>query len=112
MIYDLSYWRVVLGNRDKHQEIIQAIYSDMKSKRSKFAALKSSRVYIMKAEGAAFETWLCVDEFVDEDGRAENIKAQNEDTLAVNLRKKWEPLIVPGSFKKETWTEFMPDIWI
>jgi hypothetical protein len=112
MIYDLGYWRVLLTNRDKHQEIIQAIYSNMKSKRSKFVALKSSRLYIMNAEGAVFETWLCVDEFADEKDRAENIKAQNEDTLAVDLRKRWESLIVSGSFKKEMWTEFTPDIWI
>lgn len=112
MIYDLGYWRVPLTNSDKHQEIIQATYSNMKSKRSKFVALKSSRLYIMKADGAAFETWLCVDEFADEKDRAENIKAQNEDEIAVVLRKKWESLIISGSFKKETWTEFTPDIWI
>src|SRR5271167_2165217 len=110
MIYDLGYWRVPLTNCDKHREIMYAIYSYLKSKREEFVMI-SSRLFIMKAESDAFETWLYINVFADETAHAENAKALDRDTKAVMLRKQWESLILAGSFKAEMWTEFAPDLW-
>ncbi len=111
MIYDLGYWRVPLTNHDKHREIIRAIYSNLKSKREEFHMI-SSRLFIMKAESNAFETWIYINVFADETTYTQNAKALDQDTTAVTLRKQWESLILAGSFKAEIWTEFAPDLWI
>ena len=110
MIYDLGYWRVPLTNRDKHDEIMRAIYSNLKSKREEYAII-SSRLFIMKAESNTFETWLYINVFADEAAHAQNVKALDSDTAALTLRKQWESLILAGSFKSEIWTEFAPDLW-
>jgi len=111
MIYDLGYWRVPLTNRDKHREIMRATYSNLKSKREEYAII-SSRLFIMKAESKAFETWLYINAFADETAHAQNVKALDSDTTALTLRKQWELLILAGSFKSEIWTEFAPDLWL
>ena len=111
MIYDLGYWRVPLTNSEKHREIMHAIYSNLKSKHKEFSVM-SSRLFIMKAEGKAFETWLCINVFPDETARAQNAKALDRDAKAVILREKWESLILAGSFKAEVWTEFAPELWV
>jgi hypothetical protein len=111
MIYDLGYWRVPLTNREKHREIMRAIYSNLKSKHEEFS-VKSSRLFIMKTESNAFETWLYINVFADEAAHAKNAKALDRDATAVILREKWESLILAGSFKAEKWTEFAPELWI
>ena len=90
---------------------MRAIYSNLKSKRKEFAII-SSRLFIMKAESKAFETWLYINVFADETAHAQNAKALDRDTTAVTLRKQWESLILAGSFKAEIWTEFAPDLWL
>jgi hypothetical protein len=111
MIHELGYWRVPQANRDKHCEIMRAIYSNLKSKHEEFS-MASSRLFIMKAESYEFETWLYINAFADEAAHAQNAKALDRDPKAVMLREQWESLILTGSFKAEMWTEFEPDLWI
>lgn len=112
LIYDIAFWQVPVGNVERHREIMRAIYSNIRSKHDLFAALKSSRLCVMTGESSGFETWLYIDAFEDEKGYAQNVKALDEDGDAVRLRREWESLIVPGSFKTSMWEEFAPDLWI
>ncbi|MGD0177071.1 MAG: hypothetical protein ABSC50_09640 [Candidatus Bathyarchaeia archaeon] len=112
MIYDIALWSVPVANREQHREIMRAIYSNIQSKHEQFASLKSSRLYVLKDESSGFETWSYVDAFADEYGYTQNVKALDEDVQAVTLRREWESLIVPGSFKTGIWREFAPEIWI
>jgi len=111
MIYDLGYWRVPLTNREKHREIMRAIYSNLKSKRGEFPVI-SSRLFIMNAESDAFETWLYINVFADEAAHTQNAEALDRDQKAAMLREEWKSLILAGSFKAEIWTEFAPDLWL
>jgi len=111
MIYDLGYWRVPISNRDKHREVMQTIYSNLKINRKNFP-VTSSRLFIMKADSDIFETWLYINAFADETAHAQNSMALENDPKIATLRKEWKSLILPDSFKAEMWTEFAPDLWI
>ena len=113
MIYGIGEWQVPTANSDRHREIIVAIYNNIKSNRAaKFPYLDSSKLYEMADGSTDLEDWIYVDAFTDEDNYKKMSKALLEDERATSLRKIWESLILPSSFRKELWRDAVPQAWI
>ena len=113
MIYGVGEWQVPIANSDKHREIIVAVYNNIKSNRARiFPYIDSSKLYVAIDGKAALESWIYIDAFADEDQYQKMSRALLQDERATFLRKTWESLIVPSSFRKKLWKDAVRDAWI
>lgn len=111
MIYEFGRWQVPVTSSKTHLEIIRAIYTHIKFHRQNFSYLRSSRFYSTESNDTN-ETWIYIDEYADRENYERMMKALSEDDRTGRLRKAWEALIVPGSFRTEVWTDFAHELWI
>lgn len=112
MIIEFGTWLVPSANKKKHQEIIEAIYANMKSKRDKFSRLRSSKFYSTVEPEPDRERWIYLDRYDNIRDYSDCQRKMLEDTVAVHLRQTWETLVVKNSFRTEVWSEFQKHMWV
>ena len=100
------------ANKRKHQEIIEAIYANIKSKGDKFSELRSSRFYSTIEPELDGERWIYLDSYDNIQDYSDCQRKMLEDAVAVHLREVWETLVVPDSFRTEVWSEFQKHMWV
>ena len=110
LLCDIGHWRIPKENSKKHLECCLWILNDQKSRRKKFHYTTSRFLQLAEAEmSSSDESWMWINEYENRDAYDKMMKAMEEDDELVRLRNqwhgKWEPMMVPGSLKRQLWTE-------
>jgi hypothetical protein len=100
------------ANKKKHQEVIEAIYANLRSKRDKFSEIRSSRFYSTLEPEPGRERWIYIDSYDSIQDYTDCQRKMVDDAIAVQLRKVWETIVVPNSFRTEVWSEFQKQMWV
>jgi len=112
VIYEFGRWIVRRENSKNHRETLSAIYAYIKSNRERFPYLRSSHFYTTNLDGQAEEAWIYLDSYRDSNDYDMMSTSLLKDERAFSLRKTWEALIVPNSYRTEIWSDFAHELWI
>jgi len=113
MLCDVTRWRVHASNSKKHLEVWRAIMQHQRANRQR-VPYKRSRFFTMVDSESSEEHWMYIDEYEDREAFDRMYKAAEDqpDLLysddpgkAAQMREEKRSLSVPGSSKKELWTE-------
>lgn len=115
MLIDVCVWRIPAENSKKQLEFWREALDYQGSHPEKFSYTKS-RIFTLTEEGSSEETWMFIDEYEDREAYDKTMKAlgigeelgQGDPEVVRKMKEwhlQWDPLIVPGSWKIERWTE-------
>ena len=113
MLCDVTRWRVHASNSKQHLEMWRAIMQHQRANRQRFP-YKRSRFFTMLDSESSEEHWMYIDEYEDREAFDRMYKAAEDQPdlpysddpgKAARLREEKRSFTIPGSSKKELWTE-------
>jgi len=101
-------WRIPKENSKKHLELLRWLMDYQRSHAEKFYYTKS-RFFTFTEEGSSEENWMNIDDHEHREDFDKQWKAIREDPEVSKTMdeadRKMDALVVPGSMKKDVWTE-------
>jgi hypothetical protein len=109
----ITQWRISVENRQAHMDLWRDILADHLAIREfhpEKILYTKSRIFRLNEAGAAEETWMEIDEYLDQEKYDRQMKITQEDpemsAFEQKLLARFDPILVPGSaIMDECWLE-------